>query len=195
MPFMNNPAMYGTRGMLGKTLVYKDWYGRTLVTNKPKKRKSISEKQVTTIDNFKNATRFAKALMKKPEKKALYERGINERQRSAYAVALKDILNKPEIQEIDIKDYNGRAGELIRVRAYDDFMVASVIVTISSVDGKVVDTGSAQPRGKRGLWRFTTTTGVPDAKGLMISAEAKDVAGNTVRGEIGCIISQDLRNG
>ena len=72
MPFMNNPAMYGTRGMLGKTLVYKDWYGRTLVTNKPKKRKSISEKQVTTIDNFKNATRFAKALMKKPEKKALY---------------------------------------------------------------------------------------------------------------------------
>ncbi|MEJ1241394.1 hypothetical protein WBG78_24820 [Chryseolinea sp. T2] len=187
---MNNPAMYGTRGMLGKTLVYKDWYGRTLVTNKPKKRKSISEKQVTTIDNFKSATRFAKKLMKLPEKKALYERGINERQRSAYAVALKDILNKPIIEEIDIKDYNGRAGEMIRVRAFDDFMVMSVIVTVRTTSGNLVETGHAQARGKRGLWRFMTTTGIPDAKGLMIVAEAKDVAGNTVLKEIGCIIEQ-----
>ncbi|MGC3947369.1 MAG: hypothetical protein QM762_23110 [Chryseolinea sp.] len=186
---MNNPAMHGTRGLLGNTLVYKNWYGRTLVANKPKKRKVISDKQVVTIDNFKSATRLAKKLMKQPEKKALYERGINERQRSAYAVALKDILNKPDIQEIDIKDYNGRAGELIRVRALDDFVVVSVTVTISTIDGKVVEAGCAQLRGKRGLWRFMTTTGVPDAKGLMIVAEAKDLSGNTARKEIGCIIS------
>lgn len=181
--------MYGTRGMLGKTVVYKDWYGRTLIANKPAKRKVISKKQVVTIDKFKHATRFAKLLMKQPGKKALYERGINERQRSAYAVALKDILNDPIIHEIDVKDYNGRAGELIRVRAYDDFMVTAVIVTIMATNGNVVETGQAQPRGKRGLWRFTTTTGLPDAKGLIIMAEARDLSGNTVRTEIGCIIS------
>lgn len=188
MPFMNNPAMHGLRGMLGNSVVYKNWYGRTLIANRPKKRRVISEKQVDTINNFKGASRHAKSLMLRPEKKAIYERGINERQRSAYAVALKDILNKPTIDEIDVKDYHGRAGDLIRVRAFDDFMVASVTITISTTQGKVVEVGQAHPRGKRGLWRFITTTGVPEAKGLLLAVEVKDHGGNWVRQEIGCLL-------
>jgi hypothetical protein len=181
MPIIeNNPAVKGLSGTLGGTLVYKRYGDITVVANKSKKREKISEKQVAQIGRFKQATAYAKRVLKKPEMKALYMRGINKAKliHSAYNVAIRDFLEAPKIHEIDTKDYTGEAGQLIRVRATDDFMVKSVTITVANAEGEVVETGEALARGKKGLWRFTTTIRRLSVKGTVITAVAKDYPGN-----------------
>lgn len=173
--------MQGASGMLGNNIVYRQRNGETIVANRPKKRKGLSAKQQLTVDRFRTATIYAKRCMKRTEYKALYARGIDDKKLSAYAVALSDHLNPPTIQEIDVKDYHGRAGEIIRVRATDDFKVVSVKVRITDAGNNLIEEGDAQARGKRGLWRMITTVGNTNATGLTITATARDVAENAVK--------------
>ncbi len=69
---------------------------------------------------------------------------------------------------------------MIRIRAWDDFKVASVHVTISRND-VVIEKGKALPRGKKGLWRMMTTVRNDSAPGTVITVVAKDMAGNETK--------------
>ena len=75
----------------------------------------------------------------------MYEKGIGGNKFSANAVALSDFLNPPKIEEINVMNYTGAPGEIIRVRAWDDFKVASVSITIMR-DNIIIEKGKAQPR-------------------------------------------------
>lgn len=174
----NNPLLKGASGALGKNVVFKQVRGRTHMTNMPRKRKRSSEKQKEQQDVFQLAVRYAKRACSFPEWKAMYAKGINDRKHSANAVAVSDYLNPPEIHEINVLTYTGAPGELIRIRAFDDFKVASVIVTITNAEGIVIEKGEAQLRGKKGLWRMMTTVRNPSAPGTVFSVVAKDMAGN-----------------
>lgn len=173
----NNPNLEGASGRCGG-VVYKRWRGRTIMANRPRKRKKSTEKQKDQQDNFRMAVRFAKQACAIPEYKAIYAKGINDQKHSANAVALSDFLNSPEIRDIDVLTYSGAPGELIRVRAFDDFKVKAVSITITSADGTLIEKGEALPRGKRGLWRMTTTVRNTNAPGTVFSVVAKDFAGN-----------------
>ncbi|MEJ1239865.1 hypothetical protein WBG78_17130 [Chryseolinea sp. T2] len=182
MPIIeNNPAVAGASGTLGNTLVYKQYNGKTIIANKGKKREKLSEKQEEQVGRFKQATKYAKRELQKPEMKSLYAKGINKAKfiMSAYNVAIADFLTPPEIKEIDTKDYTGEAGQLIRVRATDDFKVKSVTITLADAEGEVIETGEAQERGKKGLWRYTTNIRRLAVKGTVVTAVAKDYPGNT----------------
>ena len=152
------------------------------MANMPKKRKGSSEKQKDQQTRFKNAVTFAKRATAHPQWKAMYENGINEKENkfSANAVALSDYLNPPEIGEINVLNYTGAPGELLRIRAWDDFKVATVHVTISR-DNVIIEKGKAQPRGKKGLWRMMTTVRNESAPGTVITVVANDMAGNSTK--------------
>ena len=184
MPIItNNPAVDGASGMLGKNFVYRQWNGRTIMANKPKKRGKLSEKQLAQVTRFQYAAEYARERTKSPEYKHLYQRGVDPKKDmfSAYAVALRDFLNPPKVSDVDAKDYTGEAGQIIRVRATDDFMVKSVTVTITSAENKVIETGEAIARGKKGLWRMTTTVRNANVRGTVIMVVAKDLAGNEAK--------------
>jgi hypothetical protein len=176
----NNHLLVGASGALGKNVVYKQWRGRVVMANMPKKRKGSSEKQIQQQDRFKAAVTFAKRAIAHPQWKAMYEKGINEKENkfSANAVALSDYLNPPTIGEINVLNYTGAPGELIRIRAWDDFRVASVHVTITR-NNVVIEEGKALPRGKKGLWRLMTTVRNESAPGTVITVVANDMAGNS----------------
>jgi len=178
----NNHLLVGASGALGKNVVYKQWRGRVVMANMPKKRKGSSEKQKDQQHRFKEAVTFAKRATANPQWKAMYEKGINEKENkfSANAVALSDYLNSPEIGEINVLNYTGAPGELIRIRAWDDFKVASVHVTITR-NNVIIEKGKAQPRGKKGLWRLMTTVRNESAPGTVITVVANDMAGNTTK--------------
>jgi hypothetical protein len=181
MPIItNNPAVQGASGMLGNNFVYRQVYGRTIMANRPKKREKLSEKQLAQTDRFSNAAYYATKQTEKPEFKRLYQRGIDLKKGilSAYAVALRDFLNAPKIEQLDVKDYNGEPGQFIRVRATDDFMVSSVTITITNAENQVIEKGEAIARGKKGLWRMMTMVRNTQVKGTVITVVAKDLPGN-----------------
>ncbi|MEJ1239364.1 hypothetical protein WBG78_14605 [Chryseolinea sp. T2] len=184
----NNPLMKGASGRIGKTLVVKTLVdGSQVLANTPAKRKKHSAKQVEHLDRFKDAKWFANIwLVKHPEIKAMYQQRAKGTIRNWHNLAIGDHMNPPEIHEIHIERYTGEPGEIIRVRATDDFKVASVKVTITAADGRKIETGEAQPRGKKGLWRFFTTVKNQEPQGTVITAMAFDLARNDVTATLTC---------
>jgi hypothetical protein len=178
---INNSFLEGVSGMVGKNFVVKRTPRGGVMSNKPKKRKKNSPLQEAQVSRFTYGIQYSREARKRPGMKELYATGITLKKFSAHHVAVSDFLNAPEIHEVDAKDYHGNPGDIIRVRATDDFKVTSVKVIIMDADGKVIETGEAIPRGRKGLWRMTATLQHTNVAGAVIKVEANDVAGNTTK--------------
>ncbi|MEJ1236511.1 hypothetical protein WBG78_00190 [Chryseolinea sp. T2] len=184
MPIVSNNSLYkGLSGALGKNIVIKQYRKRgvVIVANYGKKRKSDSDKQIAQQSVFRYATQYATNATAHPQVSAIYAKGIDAVRTSVNAVALKDYLTCPEVREVNLLTYTGAPGELIRVRAWDDFKVMSVSITIAKNDGTIIEEGQALPRGKKGLWRMATTVRNDSVPGTVFTVTATDMAGNKAR--------------
>jgi hypothetical protein len=94
-----NPLLIGARGGLGKVVVFKQMYGKTVMTNYPRKvtipREKQSAAQRGTRDNFREAAAYAKHVLKNLAQKKFYEKrkkrlGLY----SAYQAAITDYMRK-----------------------------------------------------------------------------------------------------
>ena len=145
----------------------------------PKRRKPLSPAQKITRGRFYLAVEYAKAQMCDPEMRALYQAGINKRNRSAFGVAVTDALNAPDVRLIDDDNYRGGIGDVITIRAWDDFMVARVRVILSDTHGTELERGEAvQDRWNIFLWKYTATIANRTLAGTTITATAFDLPGN-----------------
>ena len=172
-------------GKLGNTVVYRKFGSQLIMSNAPGKRVKTNPIQLEQQAQFKEGVQYAKAQMKVPEMKALYQSGINESRRSAYAVALTDFLTKPVVKDIDRTVYTGAIGQTIKVRATDDFKVKGVVVTIFDPTGVVIESGSATlPETSASFWQYVTTAANATLTGSKIRAVATDYAENSTLLEV-----------
>jgi hypothetical protein len=181
----NNPLLHGASGKLGNTVVYKQWQGQVIMTNKPAKRKVISEKQLAGSDRFRKATNYAKKVMAIPAEKAEYTKGITPEKNCASRVAVTDYLTTPIVHYIKPKGYSGTVGDIITIKATDDFKVTEVIVQILNSGGELLEKGNAiqNPR-KRHMWKYTTTLANENVHGTIINVIACDKPGNRGMAEL-----------
>lgn len=183
----NNPLLAGASGRIGKTLVVKTLAdGSQVIASTPGKRKKNSEKQAKHLNRFEDAKFYANRIGKKPELRERYERRAKGTKWNWHNLAVGDLMNPPEITNIHMEHYDGEPGEIIRIRASDDFKVVSVNVTITAADGEVIEKGEAQPRGKKGLWRFFTTIRNPRPQGTVIKVTAYDLPKNKATATLAC---------
>ena len=182
----NNPLLQGAKGMVGGTLVIRQVHNLGIIlSNRPKKRKQLSERQKEQVLRFQEAGQYASLQMKDPEAKAAYAKGIDGKKSNARLVALADYLNPPVVHSIKAPAYTGAVGETITIKATDDFKVTEVQVTIRSASGGKLEQGQAERyRIKANTWKYKTTVLNPDPKGTTIQAVAYDRPGNKTRAEI-----------
>ena len=177
-----NPMMKGVSGAIGKTVVARQWKdGRSTLSGMPgeRDRKKIAPGQKEQMDRFKRAARYAKGMMARPEMKAWYAQGITTNKNAAYRVAHTDYLNPPKIHYVRARGYTGKVGDLVTVKATDDFRVTKVKVIMYASDGKVLEEGDAvNVRLKPFMWRYRTTVANPKIEGSMIKAIAFDMPEN-----------------
>jgi hypothetical protein len=178
----NNPLLKGASGMLGDVIVYRQVKGGVIMANKPKSSGNITENQLAVREKFKKAANYAKRQTAIPASKAEYEAKISEKLNSAYAVAVKDFLTAPSVDQVDLAGYNGQVGDKILIQASDDFMVDSVFVTILSAANAVIEAGPAflTPDGE---WEYTATSANPGAATSKFQVQAKDKPGNVTLSE------------
>jgi hypothetical protein len=174
----DNIIVKGIRGMLGDMLVFRQLNGQTIVSAKPKKPVTRTPKQQEGQERFRRAVAYAKASMGNPQLKELYASRISARCTSAHQVAIADYLNAPRIETIDASHYKREAGSAIAINATDDFMVASVQVTIHTADGEVIESGSAA-KGTDDRWIYTTIQHHIGYTNCQITVTASDLPGNT----------------
>src|SRR5262249_7130634 len=75
-------------GTLGSEVSVRQVGGRLVIANRPKPRPAPSDKQLAVQERIKDAARYARRQILVETSKALYESGITDRLRSAFAVAL-----------------------------------------------------------------------------------------------------------
>jgi hypothetical protein len=93
-----------------------------------------------------------------------------------FHVATADFLHPPEITEIDLSAYNGRPGDVIRVRAEDDVQVAQVGVLITDEENHLIEMGMAKAVDSS-LWSYTAHHQAP-TRHVRVIVDAADLPGH-----------------
>ncbi|GAB3835804.1 hypothetical protein [Hymenobacter jeollabukensis] len=176
----NNIITQGLSGTIGGTLVFRQVGGQTVVSAAPRESdKAPTAGQTAQRERFQMAALYAKAQLSDPVGKTEYEAGRPEDgSASAYAIAVADFLQAPDIHEVDLTHYQGRVGDTIRVRVTDNFKVTEVRLRIENADSSVVEESTAvrQPNGLD--WVFTATAANASLVGDKITIRATDKPGN-----------------
>ncbi|OIR05656.1 hypothetical protein GALL_120900 [mine drainage metagenome] len=144
-----------------------------------------TDKQVKVRKKFKRGVAYAKSVISNPSMKAAYEAVLTEGQ-TAYNLALADYFVPPEIKMLDVSMYHGKIGDIIRVRAIDDFKVNEVKLSIKNNNEIIIEAGDAvRDSSNILLWKYTITKTNTHISGTKIIATAIDLPGNrTVKEEI-----------
>ena len=165
----NNVMVRGLSGSFGDQMVIKiDKAGRTIVSNKPEfnENRQFTEAQLAQQEAFREAVVYAKDA----KTEEVYVQKAEGTPMSPYNVALADWLHAPEIKEIDASEWNGQAGQVIRVRAMDDVQVTKVSVAISDENGVVLEQGQAVA-AEGAWWNYTTTEAASGNPKILATAE------------------------
>src|SRR5882762_1016848 len=92
----NNPITQGLSGMLGNTIVFRNWNGKTIVANRPSPPRKQSAQQKSNRDRFREATEFAQAVTLDPVKKEYYkQKAALMKLPNAYTAAITDYMRRP----------------------------------------------------------------------------------------------------
>jgi hypothetical protein len=178
----SNVVTHGLRGKIGDLLVFRQLHGQTVISKVPQPSKKLSGKQKEYRKHFQQAVIYAKTATADPVTKEAY-RSAATKGLTAYNVAVADMLNAPGIENIDLSNYAGHAGDTIRITVKDDFFVKEVKVAIVNDDASLVEEGKAIPDPSGLSWTFTATQNNENTGGDKITVTASDLPGNETRAE------------
>lgn len=180
----NNPIMKGASGMLGDVVVYRQLRDKLVMSNRPRKRSTLTPHQVATKLKFMRAVQYAKTQVANPVTKAEYEPNENSRFTSAYSAALADFLGAPTVVGIDATQYAGVVGNTIMLIASDNFRVVTVRVAIYSPAGVLLEQGDALLLpGLAEEFSYTATAANATVAGSKVIVTVRDKPGNTTTQE------------
>jgi hypothetical protein len=185
----NNPLTKGLSGMLGGTVVFKIVNGKTIISNRPKKPTKESPLQKDNRNRFRMATDFAKSMMKDPVKKAEYrEKALELGLTNAYTAAITEYMRKSEIKEINVEEYKGKKGNVLKVEVIKKgFKVQEVEVLVSDAVGKVIQSGKCVETNL--IWEFTSLENIEYSGRYKVLARVLERTGNLYEKSIDLIIT------
>ena len=174
-----NILAQGLSGMLGKTIVFRQVGDETIATSRPVRNGELSVKQKAQQAKFTQAVQYANGQMADPTAKAEYALAKDKLFDTSFNIAVADFLGSPSVQEIDTIAYKGKVGDKIRVRAVDDFKVASLLVQVLKADNTVAEQGQAVQQANKIDWVYMATTAITALTGFKVVASAKDKPGKS----------------
>jgi len=174
-----NPVLEGFRGKIGD-LVFRRFNGEVVVGHKPDMAGHVpTPGQLAHQEQFKLAVVYGRTALADPDTKALYEAAAQAKGQRVFALTVADFFIHPVVDEIDLSEYAGRAGEKIHIQAHDDFEVAGVGVRILDTNGAVLEQGSAARNGNGpAAWVYQATTSLAQGQAVTIEVTATDRPGH-----------------
>ena len=182
----HNLITQGLSGTLGGTIVFRQVGNRTIVSTPPGEQTDPpSAAQLAHRQRFQEAALYAKGQLQDPALKEEYRLAGEHRSKPtpAFAIAVADFMEAPDIHEIDLSDYHGDPGDTIRVRVTDNFRVDEVRIRITGADGTAVENGQAVQQQNAIDWVYTATAANASLTGDKIIVQALDLPGNLTEQE------------
>jgi hypothetical protein len=172
-----NLVLDGISGRVGEQLVVRNTkHGQVLCIRPRKPSRPLSPAQLAQQRRFADAIAYASANADHPAyaERAL-QRGVAPR-----IVATADFLHPPEIRDIDLSRYHGKAGDTIEALATDDVLVERVGIAIVGPDNVLIERGAMRlVRGCRWTFAYQATRDA-DVGHVRVIVDAADLAGQIV---------------
>lgn len=164
------------RGRIGPLTYRKTEHGNVLSqfsarTNAP------TAAQLQVREQFRAASAYAKRILADPELGPRYALAAAAKGMKPRPFAVRDFFNEPVVQLIDVSEYHGTVGQVIKVQAFDDFEVTGVDVAVLDGENAVIFQGAAVLTN--GLWQLAATVGIAVGETVTIKATATDRPGHT----------------
>jgi hypothetical protein len=160
-----------------KYFVYRTRSGKSLIARKPAMILNGSSQKKSMQEEVRRAVTYAEFACEEP----IYQCKAVGTSHSAYNMAVADALGGPQVLDIDIHGWNRKVGQIILIKARDNFLVLSVHLVIRRGE-TIVEEGDAEQSELEGLiWRYTLQTPVERKPGLTLDASAYDLPGNVGR--------------
>src|SRR5262245_59912495 len=173
-----NPILEGMRGSVGD-LIFRQRENQTIVARRPiQVHQPNSPAQLAVREKFRQAAAYAKVAFANSATRAVYTPKAKEKRLPVFALMVADFFRPPIIDEVDLSAYTGQTGQVIRVRATDDFEVTGVSVRMKEPEtDEEIDGGNAV-KAPDGAWVFTTQSTIPHNHPFVIEVTASDRPGN-----------------
>jgi hypothetical protein len=146
--------------------------------------RELSEAQMEQMQKFKEASARYRRLVEDNDTLTAYQTLMEERGFSRLrAMVIGDILKSPVISTLDLTNYHGAAGDIIRVIAEDSVGVARVSLSIYDVTGdSEMESAEMNIQKVTGTveWVFTATQSLPAGHEAAVHVTAYDLAGNKI---------------
>jgi len=172
----DNIITEGLSGRLGKKLVFrKGRAGTTIVSIRAKFSgdREFTEDQLSHQELFKTAIAYAKKAKSQP----IYKKLARGTESNSFNVAVADWFSQPQVMDIDPTQWTGEVGQIIRIQAQDEVMLATVSVLIQDANGNILEQGEAVPFEDL-WWYYTTTSQLAQSSTLQVVATAQDLPGS-----------------
>src|SRR5579862_3022139 len=111
-----NPSLGDITGKIGN-LVHYNRKGKVLVRRAPTRTKPATPPERNNQNRFRLAQIFAEAVLQDARQRARYTQAAAGLDASAQNMAVSDFYHAPNLSEVDLSTYTGRAREFIRIRA------------------------------------------------------------------------------
>jgi hypothetical protein len=170
----------GIHGRIGDLVFRKQWGQQRVIGLPDYSGRPLPAQLEAQKSRMTSASRYWKGVKERePLVKAAYEARAKALNKPVFAVVYGDVCQPPCVQEIDLGAFSGRAGQVISVRAGDDFAVREVLVVIRAAGGTVLESGVAAKReSTRDWWSYETKIDLESTAGSTVEAVAVDGPGN-----------------
>ena len=174
-----HPAFAGISGKVS-SLIYRQQNGQTVIVEHTERKDRPSRAQKQNRSRFGAAKDYAKTVLADPLRRECYRRLAAERKCPSNALLIANFLNPPTIDIVELKGYEGRVGDVIRVVARDAIEVVSVTVTLRSItSGAVLE--SAMATRDHDVWVYRCTTAAANLRDVRIEIVAANRAGTKAK--------------
>ncbi len=172
-----NPLVGQIQGMVGDLVIANHKPGIKVLRKRPVRTAPPTENERVNQGKLRDTIAWAKSIWADdPSLKEKYSSAGRAQHRRGFDLAKADFLRPPKVEDIDLSGYTGNSGEMIRVKAVDDFEVKEVRVSIQELDGTVIEEGAAELEA--GQWVYEATTTVKKGETVVVQATAKDHPGH-----------------
>ena len=153
---VNNPVTRSFSGSFGDDVVFRQIGNRTFFAKKAVYVKSPTLAQQANRKLFSDAQNFASLALEDPQQSEWYSivakvNGL----KTAQLAAIRDYMLKPEIENVDLKNYNGNIADRITIKPKMLLKIQRIEVSIYNATGALVESGWARKHELQ--WRYEAT--------------------------------------
>ncbi|MBZ5858873.1 hypothetical protein [Flavihumibacter profundi] len=166
-------------GGLGKQVVFRQRGDKTIMAKWPSidKNRKPTPGQSAAQQQFQVAVYFAQFARKDEQLSAIYK-NLARKHQSVYHAAISDAKIAPELSDPVLKAYTGKPGQQLIITATDNYKVVSVLCSIFTPDGQLLESGEAIQLDNEYDWAYTATKENASLPGTTIRFAAFDIPKN-----------------